>query len=255
MKKIEKLLLSILVITILLTVVLSITVSADNYKIDTVNFTDATVNVDALNMRQGPSISMSVVTKLKKSSAVKVLGKTGEWYFVFDTVSGKVGCVNGEYITPVTNQSKNETKLPEGGSSTVDKPDVPLTGLSGDESIIFELVNAARQNANSGKLDYNKDLAKVAYDKAKDMVENNYFSHQSRIYGTPFEMIRSYGISFNAAAENIAGNQNVEKAFYSWMASDSHKASILNSEYDETGIGIYISPVYGKIIVQMFIKK
>ena len=87
------------------------------------------------------------------------------------------------------------------------------------------------------------------------MVENNYFSHQSEIYGSPFEMMRAYGISFTAAAENIAGNQTIDGAFYAWMNSEGHKKNIMNGNYTETGIGIYTSPIYGKIIVQMFIRR
>lgn len=253
MKKYEKLLVGLLVLTLVLGI--GISVSAATRKVDIVNFTDATVNTDTLNMRQGPGTNMPIVTTLKKSQAVQVLGKTGDWYFVFDGESGKVGCVHGKYITPVNGSTIGDTKLPsEGGVSEKVPSTENITVLSDDEKTILELVNSARTSAGAGKITYSEELAKIAMDKAKDMVENGYFSHQSKIYGTPFEMMRSYGISFKAAAENIAGNQTVEKAFYSWMASSSHKENILNPEYDEMGVGVCISPVYGKIIVQMFIK-
>ena len=94
----------------------------------------------------------------------------------------------------------------------------------------------------------------VATKIARDMVTNNYFSHQSPSYGTPFEMMKAYGLAFTAAAENIAGNQTVDGAFYAWMNSDSHKANITNGDFTKTGIGVYTSPIYGKIIVQLFMK-
>lgn len=253
MKKHRKILAGLLALTLALGI--GISVSAATQTVDTVNFTDATVNTDVLNMRQGPSTQMPVVTTLHKSQAVQVLGKTGDWYFVFDRQSGKVGCVHGEYITPVNGNTIGDTKLPaEGGVSQEVPSEENISVLSDDEKAILELVNSARTTAGVGKITYSEELAKVAMDKAEDMVENGYFSHQSNIYGTPFEMMRSYGISFKAAAENIAGNQTVERAFYSWMASDSHKENILNPDYDEMGVGVCISPVYGKIIVQMFIK-
>ena len=253
MKKYEKFLIGVLVLVLVLGI--GISVSAATRNVESVNFTDATVNTTALNMRQGPSTSMPIVTTLKKSQAVQVLGKMGDWYFVFDGKSGKVGCVHGKYITPVNGDTVDDTKLPpEGGVSEQLPPTQNITVLSDDEKIILDLVNSARTTAGAGKISYNEELARVAMDKAKDMVENGYFSHQSKIYGTPFEMMRSYGISFKAAAENIAGNKTVEKAFYSWMASSSHKQNILNPDYDEMGVGVCISPVYGKIIVQMFIK-
>lgn len=253
MRKMKKIIVSLLLLTLIFSI--GISISAATYSVDTVNFTDATVNTDKLNMRQGPSTSMPVVTTLQKSQAVRVLGKTGEWYFVFDTQSGKVGCVHGEYITPVNGDTIDDTKLPADGGASEQMPSTEnVSVLSDDEKNILELVNSARATAGVGKVTYSEELAKVAMDKAKDMVENGYFSHQSKIYGTPFEMMRSYGISFKAAAENIAGNQTVERAFYSWMESDSHKANIVNPEYDEMGVGVCISPIYGKIIVQMFIK-
>ena len=253
MKKVERLLIGFLILTLI--VGIGINISADNVKIDKVNFTDATVNTTTLNMRQGPSTSMPIIAKLSKSQALKILGKTGNWYFVFDPSSSKVGCVDGQYITAVTAQSKEETKLPSEDAPSQNKIIEAPIGLSNDETVLLELVNAIRQTENVGLLTYNKELAKVATDKARDMVENNYFSHKSKTYGSPFEMMRSYGLVFSAAAENIAGNQSVEKAFYSWMESDSHKNNMINPEYDEIGIGVYISPVYGKIIVQMFLKK
>ena len=85
-----------------------------------------------------------------------------------------------------------------------------------------------------------------------DSFENNYFDHNSPVYGSPFEMMKKYGINFNMAAENIAGNQSSEGAVYSWINSEGHLSNILNGDYTATGIGIYTSPVYGKIYVQLF---
>lgn len=233
----------------------TINISGATASVEKVDFTDATVNATALNMRQGPSTSMPVVTVLKKNQAVKVLGKTGVWYFVYDSSSGKVGAVHGNYITPVNSKTKDEPKLPSEPVPAEKKKTVPPTGLSNDEKVIFDMVNNARKNAGAGVLEYDENLAKVARDKAADMVKNNYFSHQSPTYGSPFEMMRKYGVTFKAAGENIAGNQTMEKAYYAWMNSEGHKKNILNGDYTATGIGVYTSPVYGKIIVQEFICK
>ena len=229
--------------------------AATNVKVEKVSFTDATVNATALNLRQGPSTSMPVVATLKKNQDLKVLGKTGEWYFVFDTNSGKVGAVHGNYITPVNSTTINDPKLPNENVPSQPGTVTPPSGISNDEKTILNLVNNARKNAGAGELEFDLNLAKVARDKAKDMVENNYFSHNSKIYGSPFDMMRSYGISYKAAGENIAGNQTMERAFQAWMNSPGHKQNILNGNYNATGIGVYTSPVYGKIIVQMFIRK
>jgi len=87
------------------------------------------------------------------------------------------------------------------------------------------------------------------------MVQNNYFSHYSPTYGSPFDMMRQFGITIKAAAENIAGNSSVQGAVNAWMNSSGHKANILNGSYNYTGIGIAKSNKYGYVFVQMFIKK
>ena len=97
------------------------------------------------------------------------------------------------------------------------------------------------------------ELQNVARIKANDMVDNNYFSHTSPTYGSPFDMIKNFGISYKTAGENIAGNSSNRKAVNAWMNSEGHKANILNNSYNYTGLAVVNSPKYGKIYVQMFI--
>ena len=85
------------------------------------------------------------------------------------------------------------------------------------------------------------------------MVQKDYFSHNSPQYGSPFDMIKSNGIVYKVAGENIAGNIENAKAIDAWMNSENHKANILNKSYNYTGIAVVSSPKYGKIYVQMFI--
>lgn len=87
------------------------------------------------------------------------------------------------------------------------------------------------------------------------MVSNNYFSHTSPIYGSPFDMLKSFKISYKTAGENIAANSSNSGAVTSWMNSSWHKANILNGNFNYTGIGVVSSSKYGKIFVQIFIGK
>ena len=87
------------------------------------------------------------------------------------------------------------------------------------------------------------------------MVQNGYFSHTSPTYGSPFDMIKNYGISYKTAGENIAGNSSNSGAVNAWMNSEGHRANILNNSYNYTGLAVVNSPKYGKIYVQMFIGK
>ena len=87
------------------------------------------------------------------------------------------------------------------------------------------------------------------------MVDNNYFSHNSPTYGTPFNMIKNFGITYKAAGENIAGNSSNQGAVNAWMNSSGHKANILSNNHNYTGVAVVSSPTYGKVYVQMFIGK
>lgn len=51
------------------------------------------------------------------------------------------------------------------------------------------------------------------------MVDNNYFSHTSPTYGSPFDMMKNFRISYKTAGENIAGNSSNSGAVNAWMNS------------------------------------
>lgn len=125
-------------------------------------------------------------------------------------------------------------------------------GLTAEEQQMVNLVNAERQKRGLQPLKVNLELTKVARVKAKDMIDNNYFSHHSPTYGSPFDMMRQFGISYRTAGENLAGNQTVERAHQALMNSDGHRANILNPNYTEVGIGIVAGGPYGKMFVQLF---
>ena len=119
--------------------------------------------------------------------------------------------------------------------------------------IILDLVNKTRKEAGLSELKVDSEIMKVAEIKAQDMETNNYFSHNSPTYGSPFDMLKSFNVSYKSAGENIAGHSTAKNAFYAWMDSPGHKANILNSSYNYTGIGVVESDKYGKMLVQMFV--
>ena len=135
-----------------------------------------------------------------------------------------------------------------------------ITGLSVDEQRMVDLVNQERIRAGLPELKVNPELVLVAHLKAADMVKNNYFSHASTTYGTPFEMMKQFGISYRTAGENLAGAPSVDLAHQNLMNSPGHRANILNGAFKEIGVGVVdvgtqhaVSLPYGKIFVQMFI--
>jgi uncharacterized YkwD family protein len=145
-----------------------------------------------------------------------------------------------------------------------------ITGLSVDERRMVDLVNQERTRAGLPELKVNPELVLVAHLKAAEMVKNNYFSHASPTYGTPFEMMKQFGISYRTAGENLAGAPSVDLAHQNLMNSPGHRANILNGAFKEIGVGVvdvgarhagvvdvgarHAVPLpYGKIFVQMFI--
>ena len=127
--------------------------------------------------------------------------------------------------------------------------------MTADEKEVFNLINKERQNNGLSALKVDEEVQRVARIKAQDMVNNNYFSHQSPTYGSPFDMLKSFKISYKTAGENIAGNSSNSSAVSAWMNSSGHRANILNGNFNYTGIGVVNGSKYGKIYVQMFIGK
>lgn len=135
----------------------------------------------------------------------------------------------------------------------------PTTSTSSNigayEQQVVDLVNKERAAAGLSPLKVNTALANVAEKKAADMRDNNYFSHTSPTYGSPFDMMKQFGISYTSAGENIAkGQRTPAEVMNGWMNSPGHKANILNSSYTEIGVG-YVTDSNGTgYWVQEFIR-
>ncbi|MBN2980254.1 serine protease [Cohnella algarum] len=114
---------------------------------------------------------------------------------------------------------------------------------------VAKLVNAERAKAGLGALAMDSKLSEVALAKAKDMYNKNYFSHTSPTYGSPFDMMKQFGVSFNYAGENIAkGQRTPAEVMNAWMNSSGHKANILGQNFTKIGVAYY-----NGVWVQMFI--
>ena len=119
------------------------------------------------------------------------------------------------------------------------------------EKEVVRLVNVQRAQNGLKPLAENWELSRVARYKSQDMVELHYFSHTSPTYGTPFQMIQSFGLTFRTAGENIAYGQRTPQAVVNaWMNSSGHRANILNASYTQIGVGYAAN---GHYWTQMFI--
>jgi uncharacterized YkwD family protein/spore coat assembly protein SafA len=126
-------------------------------------------------------------------------------------------------------------------------------GVLDYETEVIRLVNEIRAKNGLAALKYNWELCRVARYKSQDMKDRGYFSHTSPTYGSPFQMMKSFGISYKTAGENIAMGYKTPRAVVDgWMNSPGHRANILNSSFTEIGVG-YVSG--GNYWTQMFIGK
>ncbi|MRH41370.1 hypothetical protein GH741_01625 [Aquibacillus halophilus] len=129
----------------------------------------------------------------------------------------------------------------------------PAYQVSQFELKVVELTNQERAKQGLSKLLMDTNLGKVAWKKSLDMMENNYFSHTSPTYGSPFDMMKSFGITYSNAGENIAyGQTTPESVVNGWMNSEGHRKNILNSSFTHIGVG-YVNE--GNYWTQLFIGK
>ena len=129
-------------------------------------------------------------------------------------------------------------------------PTVDSSVTSFEEEVV-RLVNVERSKRGLSALKEDWELSRVARIKSQDMHDKRYFSHTSPTYGSPFDMMKSFGIKYRSAGENIARGQATPAAVVSaWMNSSGHRANILNSSFTHIGVG-YVAD--GKYWTQMFV--
>lgn len=131
-----------------------------------------------------------------------------------------------------------ETPAPDEGTSAPDKEQTTGGVISAYEAEVIRLVNEIRRQNGLGELTASAELSHVARLKSQDMHDKGYFDHTSPTYGSAFDMLRSFGISYRTAGENIAYGYSTPQAVVdAWMNSSGHRANILNASYTQIGVG------------------
>lgn len=246
----RKRILSLCMVIVFTLIVCKITMSYGMQHYYNVDFSTGIVTASTLNVRSGPGTQYKVVAAVKKNEYIRVFAGVGDWYIV--QVEGDyVGAVSKKYVKAIYPSSSNSGNTGSSGGQTSQT----TSSMTADEKEVFNLINQQRTNNGLQALKVDEEVQRVARIKAQDMVDNNYFSHTSPTYGSPFDMLNSFKVSYRTAGENIAGNSTNSAAVTAWMNSSGHKANILNGNYNYTGIGVVKSSKYGKIFVQIFIGK
>ena len=224
--------------------------------------TKTTVNSSTQEHFMGGSVVARVVNSNYKSyelafisdnevigGYVTKVGATFEGYTIGDVLSGNENVTkNGKNITILVDEhSKNKIDAIYWTSNS-SFAQLKLNALQNDKStekydnlarLMVEVTNVSRAKAGVTTLEYDTKLAAVAKAHSVDMVNKNYFSHNSPNGSTPFERMNAAGLNYMAAGENLAsGYTTVFHAHNGLLNSAGHRKNILNAKFEYAGVGI-----------------
>lgn len=147
------------------------------------------------------------------------------------------GCDSNSNNNNNNNNGNNENNGNSGNNENENNENLP-SNVSDIEKEVARLVNVERQKNGLNPLTLDASISSVARLKSQDMIDKNYFNHQSPTYGSPFDMLRKFGINYQYAGENIAmGQRTAQEVMNGWMNSPGHRANILSSNYGKIGVG------------------
>ncbi len=210
----------------------------------TSNVKQVQVTATTLSLRTGASANHSVINKLSKGTVVDVIGKIGKWYVVKNS-KDTVGCIDSNYVKTYTPPAPSPVPAPAPTPNPVPQP-APVPGINSNamQTEMLGYINAERAKEGLKPLTLDNSLSDGAYLKSKDMSVNGYFDHNSPTYGSPFDMMKSLGISYGYAGENIAKHSSVKAAHDAFMNSPGHRANIMKAEYNKLGLGFVQNGAY-----------
>lgn len=206
--------------------------------------------MEDLKVKKGAGNSFDTISTIKNGEIVNVIGEIGDWY-VIKMDNNTVGCIPGNNTSPVIKDKEKSNNTENINKSSSEMTEY-LTTL---EQRMVNLVNQEREKNNLSKFQIDRELTNIARIKSQDMIDNNYFSHYSPNYGSPFNMLNEFGVEYLQAGENLAANSSVARAHQALMKSSGHRKNILNPDYSHIGIGIKPDENSGYILVQLFLNK
>jgi uncharacterized protein YkwD len=153
--------------------------------------------------------------------------------------------VNKTFVKYTVEPASNETvHLHFTVSNSIERKDL--------ESKMLDLVNEERSKRGLSFLKADESMTEVGKSHAIDMFQRGYFSHYSPEHVDPFQRMKSNGIHFLSAGENLALGQSLLICHEGLMNSPGHRANILNPSFHRVGIAILDGGPYGLMITQEF---
>jgi uncharacterized protein YkwD len=180
-----------------------------------------------------PETDWNYDTSVKKAQSIDLTGNANVSSAVITRGNAAIiiaSAVGGSYTKTTGQTTPTPTTTPRAAAMTIEEM----------KAEIVRLTNEERVKAGLNPVEVLSELTDCAQAKADDMIENNYFKHDSPTYGTPTQMMKSFGINAKDCYENIAsgafGSPNVLVSL--WMGSKVHHDNILNPKHTHVGIGI-----------------
>lgn len=180
---------------------------------------------------------LETVRTLKKGDEFRVYSYKGQHGGLYGVGGGsfvQLNKMNAAYATPSKSKLDQLVALKEQEQE-----------VSSEVQQVVDLINIERLKEDLQPLKIDTKLQQSAQAKSQDMKNNNYFSHTSPTYGSPFDQMKSFGISYRSAGENIAmGQRSAAEVVDAWMKSPGHKENIMNPSYTHIGVGLSNSEFY-----------
>ena len=134
----------------------------------------------------------------------------------------------------------------------------PTTEIT-PETVVAEM-NVYRAENHLPPLRLDAKLTRAAESRMQDMIDGEWWNHESPEGTSPFLWLTSVDYDYAFAAENLAaGFETVPVLVEAWMESPGHRANIMGAQYAECGIAIIDGSTKGKAlgksVVVMFGRK
>ena len=181
-------------------------------------------------------ISISTAASASASSLFEPGCIIRPWLSCLPVSCPQLPCTPVQPDQPAQPSEPEQPSVPEFPS----EPDMPgaSDAVSDYEQEVVRLVNAERARYGLSALRIRSDLCSYARVKSQDMHDSGYFSHTSPNYGSPFDMMKQFGVTYAHAGENIAMGYSTPAAVVeAWMNSEGHRANILSASYTQIGVG------------------
>ena len=159
-------------------------------------------------------------------------------------LSGQLGETVPLFVTKLGEDQREDLDLPSNLQLSAD----PVA-----ERQMFDLVNEERAALGLARLQWDDRLLPVARQHSEEMFKLKYFAHQSPVSGSPFDRLKTAGVTYTRAGENLAYAQSVSVAHRGLMQSQGHRENILRPEFTHIAIGVVSAGPYGRMFTQMFV--